>query len=189
MRGLRTFFGTTALLAGLALAPTANAQVVVDIGVQPVCSYGYYGYAPYTCAPMGYYGPGYFYNGIFLGMGPWGGWGYSHGWGGHRFVNEGGGSYHGGPGRVSYHDNGRAASRGGGAGYRANSGVNHPTAKRGGTTQTASAKPSASHAGNTRPSAPHSAAPHSSGGAAHSSGGTSHGGGGGGEHQGGGEHR
>ena len=56
-----------------------------------VCSYGYYGYAPYSCAPMGYYGPGYFYNGIFLGMGPWGGWGYSHGWGGHRFSSEGGG--------------------------------------------------------------------------------------------------
>ena len=105
MRGFRAFFGTTALLAGLALAPTANAQIVVDIGVQPVCSYGYYGYAPYACAPMGYYGPGYFYNGIFLGMGPWGGWGYSHGWGGHRFVGEGGGSYHGGPGRVSYHEN------------------------------------------------------------------------------------
>ena len=63
---------------------------------------------------MGYYGPGYFYNGIFLGMGPWGGWGYSHGWGGHRFVSEGGGSYHGGPGRVSYRSNGGQA-RGGGA--------------------------------------------------------------------------
>ena len=50
-----------------------------------VCAYGYYGYAPYACAPYGYYGPGYFYNGIFLGMGPWGGWGYSHGWGSHRF--------------------------------------------------------------------------------------------------------
>ena len=106
MRGLKALLGTTALLAGLALAPAANAQLVVDIGVQPVCSYGYYGYAPYACAPMGYYGPGYFYNGIFLGMGPWGGWGYSHGWGGHRFNGEGGGSYHGGPGRVAYHANG-----------------------------------------------------------------------------------
>jgi hypothetical protein len=52
----------------------------------PVCSYGYYDYAPYACAPYGFYGPGYFYNGIFLGMGPWAGWGYGHGWGGHRFV-------------------------------------------------------------------------------------------------------
>ena len=128
MRGLTTFFGTTALLAGLALAPTANAQIVVNIGVQPVCSYGYYGYAPYACAPMGYYGPGYFYNGIFLGMGPWGGWGYSHGWGGHRFVNEGGGSYHGGPGRASYHENGGRAVRGGGGGYHASAAVTHPAA-------------------------------------------------------------
>src|SRR5580658_6977197 len=108
MRGLKTLIGTAALLAGLAMAPAAQAQVVVDVGVQPVCSYGYYGYAPYQCAPMGYYGPGYFYNGIFLGMGPWGGWGYSHGWGGHRFVSEGGGSYHGGPGNLSYRTSGEA---------------------------------------------------------------------------------
>ena len=91
MRGLKTLLGTTALLAGLALAPAAQAQIVINIGVQPVCSYGYYDYAPYACAPMGYYGPGYFYNGIFLGMGPWAGWGYGHGWGSHRFVSDGGG--------------------------------------------------------------------------------------------------
>src|ERR1700679_237522 len=114
MRGIRYLFATSALFAGLAIAPAAQAQLVVDIGVQPVCSYGYYGYAPYACAPYGYYGPGYFYNGIFLGMGPWGGWGYSHGWGGHRFVNEGGGRYHGGPGNVSYHS-GSGQARGGNA--------------------------------------------------------------------------
>ncbi len=113
MRAIKILFGTTALLAGLALAPAAQAQVVIDIGVQPSCPYGYYGYAPYQCAPMGYYGPGYFYNGIFLGMGPWGGWGYSHGWGDHRFAGEGGGRYHGGPGRVSYRSNG-GQDRGGG---------------------------------------------------------------------------
>ena len=28
----------------------------------PVCTYGYYGYAPYQCAPYGYYGPGYGYG-------------------------------------------------------------------------------------------------------------------------------
>ena len=149
MRGLKAFIGTTALLAGLALAPSAKAQIMVDIGVPPVCSYGYYGYAPYECAPMGYYGPGYFYNGIFLGMGPWGGWGYSHGWGGHRFSGEGGGSYHGGPGRVAYHGNGGGAARGG-----------------------------ASHSGGGRPSAGHSSGSHSSGGG-HAAGGASHGGGGG----------
>jgi hypothetical protein len=79
MRGLKTLVSTTALLAGLALAPVAHAQISVNIGVQPVCSYGYYGYEPYACAPMGYYSSGYFYNGIFLGMGPWAGWGYGHG--------------------------------------------------------------------------------------------------------------
>ena len=89
MRGIKILFGTTALLAGLALAPAAQAQVVIDIGVQPSCAYGYYDYAPYACAPYGYYGPGYFYNGIFLGMGPWAGWGYSHGWGSHRFSERG----------------------------------------------------------------------------------------------------
>ena len=58
MRGLKTLLGTTALLAGLAMAPAAQAQIVVNIGVQPSCAYGYYGYAPYACAPMGYYGSG-----------------------------------------------------------------------------------------------------------------------------------
>ena len=90
MRGFKTILSTTALLAGLAVAPAARAQVMVSIGVPPVCAYGYYDYAPYACSPYGFYGPGYFYNGIFLGMGPWAGWGYGHGWGGHRFVSEGG---------------------------------------------------------------------------------------------------
>lgn len=173
MRGLRTLFGTTALLAGLALAPAARAQIVVEIGVQPVCSYGYYGYAPYECAPMGYYGPGYFYNGIFLGMGPWGGWGYSHGWGGHRFVNEGGGRYHGGPGRVTYHNNAGGSLHNGG-GYHANAAGGHQPAAHGGT----------GHSAQGRPSASHQAAPHSGGGG-HQGGGSPHGGG----HQGSGEHK
>jgi len=144
MRGIKILFGTTALLAGLALAPAARAQIVVDIGIQPTCSYGYYGYAPYACAPYGYYGQGYFYNGIFLGMGPWGGWGYSHGWGSHRFSNEGGGSYHGGPGRVSYRTSGGQA-RGGGQ-----PGGNAVVAPSNG------ARPSAGHVAVARNSAPHS---------------------------------
>jgi len=105
MRGLRILVSTAALLAGVAMAPTAQAQISINIGVQPTCAYGYYGYAPYGCAPRGYYGSGYFYNGIFVGMGPWSGYGYSHGWGGHRFVNDGGGSYHGGVSHAAYHDN------------------------------------------------------------------------------------
>src|SRR5664280_852537 len=87
--------GTATLLAVLALAPKVSAEVVISIN-QPVCSYGYYSYSPYACAPSGFYGPGYFYNGIFLGMGPWANWGYSHGWGEHRFSNSGGGRYIGG---------------------------------------------------------------------------------------------
>ena len=96
MRGFKALLCTTALLAPLALLPPADAQISINIGAPPVCSYGYYDYAPYACAPMGYYGTGYFYNGIFLGMGPWSGWGYSHGWGHHRFSNSGGGRYTGG---------------------------------------------------------------------------------------------
>ena len=106
MRELRVLLGTTVLLAGLAMASAVRSQVVVEIGVQPVCSYGYYDYAPYACSPMGFYGPGYFYNGIFLGMGPWAGWGYGHGWGGHRFVSAGGGSYRGGGGEAAADDRG-----------------------------------------------------------------------------------
>src|SRR5271165_7029151 len=95
--------GAIILLASLSLAlvPTAGAQVVIGVGVNPpMCSYGYYNYAPYGCAPMGYYGPGYFYNGIFLGVGPWASWGYSHGWGSHRFSGNGGGRYGGARGNA-----------------------------------------------------------------------------------------
>jgi hypothetical protein len=98
MRGFKIFLSASALLAGMAIAPAARAQIVVGVSVQPVCSWGYYDYAPYACAPVGFYGPGYFYNGIFLGMGPWAGWGYGHGWGEHRFIASGGGRYNGGGG-------------------------------------------------------------------------------------------
>jgi hypothetical protein len=180
MRGLKTLVSTTALLVGLALAPAAHPQISISIGVQPVCSYGYYGYAPYACAPMGYYGAGYFYNGIFLGMGPWAGWGYGHGWGSHRFVSDGGGRYHGGAGRVASSEGsgGRPAS--------------HPTAVRanavsshaGGAKPSAARAPtgaSAPHVAATHVSAAHSSAPRGGGGATHSAGpakagGASHGG-------------
>ena len=73
MRGL-----TLLLLAGLvigltATAPSANAQVSVgvNVGAPPVCPYGYYDVAPYNCAPYGYYGPDWFVNGAFIGVGPW----------------------------------------------------------------------------------------------------------------------
>ncbi|PYX46988.1 MAG: hypothetical protein DMG79_15065, partial [Acidobacteria bacterium] len=31
----------------------------------PVCSYGYYSYYPYACAPYGFYGPRWFVGGVF----------------------------------------------------------------------------------------------------------------------------
>jgi hypothetical protein len=61
------------VVAGLYVvsAPAASAQVSVGIGVAPVCPYGYYDYAPYRCAPYGYYGPQWFNGGVFVGAGPW----------------------------------------------------------------------------------------------------------------------
>jgi hypothetical protein len=57
------------------------------VGAAPVCSYGYYGYYPYACAPYGFYGPDWFAGGVFIGAGPWfhgpawlGHWGTAYGW-------------------------------------------------------------------------------------------------------------
>lgn len=58
-------------VALLSVGPISSAQVVVGIGVAPVCPYGYFDYAPYDCAPYGYYGPDWFVGGIFIGAGPW----------------------------------------------------------------------------------------------------------------------
>ena len=59
-----------ALLNSASQAP-AQISVGVGIGVAPVCPYGYFDYAPYDCAPYGYYGPDWYENGIFIGAGPW----------------------------------------------------------------------------------------------------------------------
>src|SRR5690348_17415028 len=71
------------LSVGLFTAGFAHAQrFSVGIGIggpvygesvygPPVCTYGYYGYYPYACAPYGYYGPDYFIGGVFIGAGPW----------------------------------------------------------------------------------------------------------------------
>jgi hypothetical protein len=62
------------LVVGLAtFIPKAQGQVSVgvNIGAAPVCPYGYFDYAPYDCAPYGYYGPDWFVGGVFLGAGPW----------------------------------------------------------------------------------------------------------------------
>ena len=90
-----------AALLGICLfcASFASAQrVVVGVGVgpgyygpayvgpPPVCAYGYYDYSPYACAPYGYYGPQWFVNGVFIGVGPWYHWYYRHpGWYGRGF--------------------------------------------------------------------------------------------------------
>src|SRR5258707_6232138 len=134
MRYLKYF-----VLLAICMLPAAvpsQAQVRFAVGVgggygyAPACAYGYYGYAPYACAPYGYYGPDWFVGGVFIGAGPWfhgpgwlGRWGYANGWygrpwyghpgwgrawyGGHGFVARG--PVHG-PVR-SFH--GAAAGRGG----------------------------------------------------------------------------
>jgi hypothetical protein len=63
-----------AAMAGIgftASAPKAEAQVSVGIGIAPDCPYGYYDVPPYACAPAGYYGPEWFSDGVFIGVGPW----------------------------------------------------------------------------------------------------------------------
>jgi hypothetical protein len=72
MRGSKALlWGAIAGSCFMALAPGADAQVSVNIGVAPDCPYGYYDVAPYGCAPAGYYGPEWFSGGVFIGAGPW----------------------------------------------------------------------------------------------------------------------
>jgi hypothetical protein len=67
-KGLALFALASAALSGFSSAP---AQVSINIGVAPICPYGYFDYAPYECAPYGYYGPDWFAGGVFIGAGPW----------------------------------------------------------------------------------------------------------------------
>ena len=63
---------------GIALAaPQIGIQIGVPL-VEPVCSYGYYDYEPYACAPYGFWGPEYFFGGHFRGVGPWEGRGHGY---------------------------------------------------------------------------------------------------------------
>ena len=76
MRTLK-YLAIFTVVVGLAFfaASPAKAQVSLNFGVNvgpaPVCPYGYFDYAPYNCAPYGYYGPEWYTNGIFIGAGPW----------------------------------------------------------------------------------------------------------------------
>ena len=52
MNGFKLFALAAVAAICLALsAPKTHAQVQVDIGVAPVCPYGYYDVPPYDCAP------------------------------------------------------------------------------------------------------------------------------------------
>ena len=135
----RLLLGAAAMLLLIVAAPTAQAQVSfgINIGPAPVCPYGYFDYAPYNCAPYGYYGPQWFTNGLFLGAGPWfrgprgfyGGvnrrydprWGYRGGFPARGAV----GYYRGGPVHGFYGNqfrDGRGGYRGGYSGYRGGGG-------------------------------------------------------------------
>jgi hypothetical protein len=57
--------------AGFSSSSSAQVSINVHIGAEPVCPYGYFNYAPYGCAPFGYYGPQWFATGVFVGAGPW----------------------------------------------------------------------------------------------------------------------
>ena len=191
MRGVKFLLLAAALLAPLALVPRATAQVTINIGAPPVCSYGYYDYAPYACSPSGYYGPGYFYNGIFLGIGPWENWGYHHGWGSHRFHGSGGGHYN--PGHGYSGGGGSADTHGHAAGYSSGSAHNssHTTVAHtsGGTSHNNTSHTAVVHTngGASHNNSSHTEAAHASSGsshsnsghaqAAHNSGGESHSGG------------
>ncbi len=66
------FAAAVAVVSFIATAPKVEAaEVGIGIGVEPACPYGYYDYAPYSCAPYGYYGPEWFIGGVFIGAGPW----------------------------------------------------------------------------------------------------------------------
>src|SRR5713101_5736042 len=95
-------------------------------GPPPVCPYGYFSYYPYACAPYGYWGPTYFVDGLFIGVGPWYGWGFGRGFRGR-----------GGFGR-GFHDGRGFNSRGfAGRGFNGRSGFGNRSgfANRGGGTR------------------------------------------------------
>jgi len=95
-----------ALLAILVL-PAAYSHAQVSIGVQigpsygiynapPVCEWGFYPDYPFGCAPYGYWGPEYFADGVFIGVGPWYNFYYTHpGFYRRYYVNRGFGYYGG----------------------------------------------------------------------------------------------
>jgi len=135
MKNLKLMLFATILAVPFLAASTAKAQVAVGVGIgpavieapldygPPVCDWGYYPYYPYACAPYGYYGPTWFSSGIFIGAGPWYGWGWRHGWYGHGYyggyrgygyAGGYGGHVAGGGGARSFGGGSRGFSGGGG---------------------------------------------------------------------------
>lgn len=70
MRSLKNL-ALTAAAAGFCIAASPSSPAQVSVGVAPACPYGYYDYAPYNCAPYGFYGSEWFSGGVFIGAGPW----------------------------------------------------------------------------------------------------------------------
>ncbi len=70
LKYVASFALSAAMFAPAAKTP-AQISVGVNLGPAPVCPYGYFDYAPYDCAPYGYYGPDWFTGGVFIGAGPW----------------------------------------------------------------------------------------------------------------------
>jgi hypothetical protein len=68
---LKTLAMAAASVGLLGTTAAGPAQIVIGLGVAPVCPYGYFDYAPYNCSPYGYYGPDWFNRGLFIGAGPW----------------------------------------------------------------------------------------------------------------------
>jgi hypothetical protein len=115
MRSIRLVLLATLLTVPLAATAVAQDQYVDDqnVGVgpavvpapvvygPPVCEWGYYAYYPYACAPYGYYGPNWFYEGAFIGVGPWYHWGWGRG-GWDRSGWDRGRGWHGYGGRGGY---------------------------------------------------------------------------------------
>jgi hypothetical protein len=73
MRGFRYVLIAAFAFLLIDAVPASHTQVSIGIGIggEPACAYGYYGYAPYNCAPYGYYGPEWFNGGVFIGAGRW----------------------------------------------------------------------------------------------------------------------
>ena len=74
MHSFKLAFLSAAAAAVFILLPAQSSHAQVSVGInigEPSCPYGYYDYAPYNCAPDGYYGPEWFAGGHFVGAGKW----------------------------------------------------------------------------------------------------------------------